>query len=135
LFLAVVERVESRRIAHVARILGAAASPREALELLVEDLVSAVLADRGVAAVLWRELRHLDAVGSGLYDRLHGLHVAEFVHALAAVRPGLTDADYRALVDGLYGLVLSVTDHDPGALDDDLVRHLLVRLGMGVLLG
>ena len=134
LFLAVVERVETRRIAHVAAIVEQAASPGEALERLVDDLVSAVLDDRGVAAVLWRQLRHLDAAGTGLYDRLHGLHVSEFVHALEAVRPGLTEAEYRALVDGLYGLVLAVTDHDAG-MERDAVRRHLVRLGMKVLLG
>jgi AcrR family transcriptional regulator len=134
LFLAVVERVESRRIANVAAIVEGAAAPRKRLELLVDDLVSTVLDDRGVSAVLWRQLRHLDAGGTGLYDRLHALHVNEFVHALSAVRPGLEDVEYRALVDGLYGLVLSVTDDDTG-LDQETVRLRLVELGLRVLLG
>jgi AcrR family transcriptional regulator len=134
LFLAVIERVETRRIAHVAAIVEEAESPREALELLVDDLVSTVLDDRGVSAVLWRQLRHLDATGTGLYDRLHGLHVAEFVHALSAIRPGLSDSEYRALVDGLYGLVLAAADHD-SELDREAVRRTVVGLGLSVLLG
>lgn len=129
-----VERVETRRISHVAAIVEDARSPQEALELLVDDLVSTVLDDRGVSAVLWKQLRHLDATGTGLYDRLHGLHVTEFVHALSAVRPGLADADYRALVDGVYGLVLAAADHD-SELDRETVRRTVVGLGMNVLLG
>jgi AcrR family transcriptional regulator len=134
LFLAVVERIETRRIAHVAAIVEEATSPGEVLERLVDDLAATVLDDRGTSAVLWRQLRHLDAAGTGLYDRLHGLHVTEFVHALSAVRPGLTDAAYRALVDGVYGLVLAAADHD-SELDRETVRAAIVGLGMKVLLG
>lgn len=133
LFQQVLARAVSSRIQQTAAIVEEAATPQEALQRLTDSLIDSVLADRSLSATLWRELRHLDVTGTGFYDRLHRLQVEEFVYALRGVRPDLSDAETRARVDALYGLVLSAVETDSG-LERDRLRAVLRTLGSRALL-
>lgn len=133
LFFEVLRRAARNRVEETAAIVAEAATPCEALERLVDSLISAVLRERSMSATLWRDLRHLNHNGSTFYDRLHRLEVEELVHALVGVRADLSDAEARARVDATYGLVLSAVETDSG-LEPPELSALLSALARRALL-
>ncbi len=128
LFQQVLARALTSRIEGTAAIVEEASTAEEALDRLTDNLIESVLNERSLSATLWRDLRHLDAEGTGFYDRHHRLQVEEFVHGLRGVRPDLSDAERRARVDALYGLVLSAVETDSG-LERASLQATLTELG------
>jgi AcrR family transcriptional regulator len=120
-------------MARVAEIVAASTTPLETLERLVQNLAESTHRDTRLARTLWRDLRHLGRQGPRVFDRVHRLHVEEFVHALLQLRPDMSDAEARTRVDAIYGLVLGVEDFDRGIATERL-QELVVGMGMRILL-
>jgi AcrR family transcriptional regulator len=134
LYREVIDRVIQQRVDQVAQLVETATSPEDLLCGLVDNLADVVLEHPTIAGGLWRGLENLDVEGSGFYDRLHRLNVDQFVDALSPLRPGLTIAQCRSLVDAFYGLVLSITEFESG-LSREQLRRLLNEVGVRMLLG
>jgi len=120
-------------IGRVAEIVATSNNPRETLERLVLNMIERTHAERALAQTLWRDLRHLGRQGPGVFDRVHRLHVEEFVHVLLQLRPDMPDAEARTRVDAVYGLVLGAEGCDAGTGSEHLQR-LIVDMGMQILL-
>jgi hypothetical protein len=88
---------------------------------------------RQLSRTLWRDLRHLGSQGPGVFDRVHRLHVEEFVHVLLQLRPEMSEVEARTRVDAIYGLVLGAEGCEPG-IANDRVQRLIVDMGMRILL-
>ena len=130
----VVQRAVEQVVGRVDEIVEESASVGERLDALVANLVNAVIENRALTAVMWHEVRHLDGDMREFIDRAHRLHVAEWTHALAVVRPELTDAERTTLVESVWGLIMAGVEY-PGGLDDSRLARLLHRAAMAVLLG
>ena len=126
---AVLERSLTQRVERVAAIVEEPVTPHETLARLVDDMVEAVLDNRGLAGALWQSLRHLGGEGNGVLDRWHRLLLEEFVHVLTQLEPTLSDAEARLRVDAVYGLVLSAAEYDSGVERERLRANLN---GMGI---
>ena len=129
----VVERAISRVVSGVADVVGAADDGWELLRGLVDNMVRAVLSDRAAWTVVVREQRHLDPVASRTLGRAHRLHIEEWVHALAQVRPELSDADVRVVVHGVLGVCAPFAVRPDTGLDEERLVALLTDLAMKIL--
>ena len=101
-------------------IVETASDPRGALEALVDNFVSGVVADPAFVAVLMRERRHMPDETRTWLNRSERLHVEEWVHVLSQLRPELTDAQARTMVHAALSLCLSVTTYRSGLSGDEL---------------
>jgi AcrR family transcriptional regulator len=118
-------------IARVAEIVATSKSPYETLERLVMNVATRTHDGRQLSRTLWRDLRHLGSQGPGVFDRVHRLHVEEFVHVLLQLRPEMSEVEARTRVDAIYGLVLGAEGCDPGIANDHLQR-LIVDMAMRI---
>jgi AcrR family transcriptional regulator len=129
----VAERAISRVVSGVADVVGASDDGWEILRGLVDNMVRAVLADRAAWTVVVREQRHLDPTASRALGRAHRLHVEEWVHALAQVRPELPDADVRVIVHGVLGVCAPFAVRPDTGLDEERLVSLLADLATKIL--
>jgi len=132
-FRAVLEPMVRHRAGRLAAIVEEARSPQDALRLMVDNLVDAVLDDRSMTGALWRELRHLDVEGRTWFDRIHALHTEEFVRNLRAVRRGLSKAEAEARTQAFFGVGFSAAEFED-TLPREELRRMLVGVGLDVLL-
>ena len=129
----VVDRAIARVVAGVAAVVGASDDGWDVLRGLVDNMVRAVLSDRAAWTVVVREQRHLDPAASRTLGRAHRLHIEEWVHALAQVRPELPDADVRVIVHGVLGVCAPFAVRPDTGLDDERLVALLADLAMKIL--
>ncbi len=129
----VVNRAISRVVAGVAEVVGSSDDGWVVLRGLVDNMVRAVLADRAAWTVVVREQRHLDPDDARTLRRAHRLHVEEWVHALAQVRPELSDADLRVIVHGVLGVAAPFAVRPDSGLDEARLVELLTDLAMRVM--
>lgn len=132
-FRAVLEPMVRHRAGRLAAIVEEARSHEEALRLMVDNVVDAVLDDRSITGALWRELRHLDVEGKSWFDRIHSFHTEEFVRNLRAIRRGLSKAEAEARTQAFFGVAFSAAEFDHALGREDL-RRLFVAIGLDVLL-
>ena len=90
-------------IARVAEIVATSNSPYDTPERLVLNIAERTHEGRQLSRTLWRDLRHLGSQGPGVFDRVHRLHVEEFVHVLLQLRPEMSEVEARTRVDAIYG--------------------------------
>jgi AcrR family transcriptional regulator len=129
----VVDRAIARVVSGVAAVVGASDDGWDVLRGLVDNMVRAVLSDRAAWTVVVREQRHLDPGASRTLGRAHRLHIEEWVHALAQVRPELPDADVRVIVHGVLGVCAPFAVRPDTGLDDERLVALLADLAMKIL--
>jgi AcrR family transcriptional regulator len=129
----VIEPMVRHRVARLAAVVEEARTPAEALRMMVDNLVDAVLDDRSLTAALWRELRHLDVAGKSFYDRIHAFHTREFVQSLRSLRPELSRAEAEARTQAFFGVAFSAVEFE-SSLPREELRRVLVSIGLDVLL-
>jgi AcrR family transcriptional regulator len=131
---AIVRRAADEVYARVDEIVATCEDPAERLQALIANLVEACIRNRAMSSVLLLERRHVDAATQQSVDRIHRLHVAEWVHALAQLRPELSDAELASLVHQVWGALLWGSQHDSG-LSDERLAGLLADSALAVVLG
>ena len=105
----VIRRAAQPLVDDVVGLLEGNDDPAAVLTGLVDALFDRVAADPAGFAVLTAERHHLDKRTLRSVDRLHRLHIGEWVNALQGVRPDLSDDEARTIVNGVFGLTLAVT--------------------------
>lgn len=128
----IAERAARAVISEVEAIVAESRSPDDTLVALVENLVAAVLQNRHLVRVLSTERQHLDEPTQAFVDRIHRLHVAEWVHALSQLRPEMSEGAKGTRVQAAYGALLGAAGYDSGIAEDDL-RQMLVEIALDVL--
>lgn len=104
----------------------------ERLPALVDNLVGGILENRALGSVMFQEASRLDPEMREFVERAHRLHVAEWAHALAVLRPELSDAERVTLVQLVYGSILAGANY-AGGLDDQRLAALLRSAAMAIL--
>jgi hypothetical protein len=127
-----VQRAIEQVVSRVDEIVQESTSVGDRLDALVANLVSAVIENRSLCAVMWHEINHLDPKMREFIDRAHRLHVAEWTHALSVLRPELADAERATLVQLVYGAVMAGVEY-PSGLDDERLARVLRRAAIAIL--
>jgi AcrR family transcriptional regulator len=131
---AALEHVASQMMGRVQEIAESTASPRERLGGLIDNLVSSILDKPALAELALYERRVFpDATRQG-FDRIHRLHVAEWVHVVSQLHPTLSEGDVRLMVGAALGLLGSVLSYQSG-LPRPQLDELLHDMGMAALVG
>jgi AcrR family transcriptional regulator len=120
-------------IHRVDNIVHNAASPEETLDRLVRNLVRAVLNKPELVAVVLRERHNLSLETRRWFERMHRMHVEEWVHSLVELRPDLSDSDARTMVRAVISMVQSAADYFDEAQRDRL-EDLLISMSLASLL-
>jgi AcrR family transcriptional regulator len=132
LFRAVVEPMVRRRMARIAEIATEAKSPREAIELLVDNIIDAILEDRSMSATLFRELRHLEIEGREWFEGIRDILDREFGDRLREIRPDLSRGEVEMRIQAFLGVAFSAAEFENPLSRDDL-RRLVHEAGLAVL--
>lgn len=131
----ILRRAADETVQRVASIVADADSPRGALEGLVANLVRAASDNRMALRVVLNESAHLLSTPTfrAWYERVHRLHMAEWLSLLTQLRPELNEVQMLVLVHTAVATVLTtVTELPP---DQEPVADLVERLTITVLLG
>jgi len=116
------DRVIDDLTAGAAKTAESDAQPLEALRALIRDQIRFVVEDRTLAQVYYNEIANLPAEDRRRLRRKQRLYLEEWVHQLAALRPGASDAELRARVHAAIGAIQSVLRYEsglaPGKLED-----------------
>jgi AcrR family transcriptional regulator len=126
----VIRRAAEPLMNRVAEIVNDGRSAEDVLAALVDNLVTSVVDDPAPYAVMTREQHHLDRGTRRAISHAHRVHVDEWVRALAQLRPELSEAEARTLVQGTFGLILAMPSR--GVAPEDLKR-LATDMGWRVL--
>jgi AcrR family transcriptional regulator len=108
-------------------VVAAAASPRKALEALVELYIGVIAANPALAFVGMYERRTLSSETRATMDRYERLHLEEWLHALVQLRPELSDAEARTMIRAVHGLGVAAIVYRSG-----MERRALVDLVTGM---
>lgn len=127
----IVQRAVENVVARVDEIV-ASTSVETRLPALADNLVRSVLENRALASVMFYEASRLDPEMREFVDRAHRLHVTEWTHALAVVRPDLSDAERATLVQLVWAAVVAGVGY-PSGLDEGRLRDLLHGAAMAIL--
>jgi len=92
----------------VDEVLSQNTPPLVTLESLIDAAVSLQLQSGNLRLVYQQEFRHLDEEDRRRVARIDRVTMAEWVHLLCEVRPGLTDEEARAAVMMVDGMLRSV---------------------------
>jgi AcrR family transcriptional regulator len=129
----VVGRAIERVVTGVAGVVDDGDTDWAVLEGLVQNMITAVLADRAGWAVVVREQRHLDHESKRALARAHRLHVEEWVHALAGARPDLSDPEIRVIVHGVLGVAAPFAVRYDAGMEPDRTAALLQTTAMAIM--
>ena len=114
------DRVIDDLSAGAATIAESTAEPLLALRSLIQGQIRFVIDDRTLAQVYYHEIANLPAEDSRRLRRKQRLYLEEWVHQLAALRPGASDAELRARVHAAIGAIQSVLRYHSGLAADQL---------------
>jgi AcrR family transcriptional regulator len=108
------ERAREPLFRRLEEIVNSGAEPTEVLSALVDNLIDVILEQPKMAAVLMRERHNLAPESRARFERSQRLHVEEWVHVLAQVRPELGDSQARLMVRATLALLDGSADfvHD-----------------------
>jgi AcrR family transcriptional regulator len=95
--------------------------PRAALRRLVHGQVMFVTNDRTLAQVYHNEITNLPDPDRHRLRRKQRLYIEEWVHALATLRPNVSDAELRARAHAAIGAIQSTLFYSSGLAEDRLV--------------
>ena len=108
---------------------------RQALEALVDNFVAGVVADPAFVSVVMRERRQLPDDTRTWLNRSERLHVEEWVHVLSQLRPELSDAEARTMVQAALSLCMSAMTYRSGLAGDELASILASMARAALLAG
>jgi AcrR family transcriptional regulator len=111
-------------------VLNTDAPPLVVLERLIDAAVALQLKNGNLRGVFYQEFRSLDDGARRRLARTDRVTMAEWVHLLCEVRPGLTDEEARAAVLMVDGLLRSVS-----SLHTSVDRERLARVMKDMALG
>ena len=114
------DRVIDDLAAGAAKIAESDADPLEALRALIGGQIRFVIDDRKLAQVYYHEIANLPAEDLRRLRRKQRLYLEEWVHQLAGLRPGASDAELRARVHAAVGAIQSVLRYHSGLAADQL---------------
>jgi AcrR family transcriptional regulator len=117
----------------VERIVESTSEPEDVLRQLADVLVTGVLDDIALATVFVSERRALGERARQLAERVVRLYVEEWVHALAAARPEVSDAEARLMVHAALQLAMSVTRYQSG-LEPEVIHRVITQMILDSLL-
>lgn len=103
-----------------ATIAESTTEPLLALRSLIQGQIRFVIDDRTLARVYYHEIASLPAEDRRRLRRKQRLYLEEWVHQLAALRPGASDAELRARVHAAIGAIQSVLRYHSGLAADQL---------------
>lgn len=121
---ALCERVVMRTVERGHEVVRAGGSDRAVLRGLVEVQLEMVLDDRDVLVTYLREMSSLPHESLRAMRREQRLHLEEWFHVVAGLRPDLGELDVRALVHAAIGVLHSAAQYDIGMSRDDAARTL-----------
>ncbi len=110
--------------------------PQVTLERLIDAAVTLQLRNGNLRDVFAKEYRSLDDDARRRVARIERVRMAEWVHLLSEVRPGLSDQEARAavtMVDGMLRSITTLTDMDQEQLASvikDMVLGGLLSVGL-----
>lgn len=108
-------------------------APLVTLEHLIDAAVTLELKNGNLRGVFYQELRTLDDSARRRLARIDRVTMAEWVHLLCEVRPGLTDEEARAAVVMVDGLLRSVSSLHT-SVDRDRLAGVMKEMALGALL-
>src|ERR1700733_11382809 len=120
----------------VDEVLNEDTPPMATLELLIDAAIVLQLRNGNLRDVFVKEYRSLDDDARRRVARIERVRMAEWVHLLCEVRPGLSDEEARAavtMVDGMLRSITSLSGIDQGELArvmKDMVFGGLLSVGM-----
>lgn len=106
--------------------------PMEALERLIDAAIVLQLRNGNLRDVFAKEYRSLDDDARRRVARIERVRMAEWVHLLCEVRPGLGEDEARAAVTMLDGMLRSITTLDRS--DPELLARVMKDMVFGGLL-
>ncbi|WP_458691269.1 TetR/AcrR family transcriptional regulator [Nocardia tengchongensis] len=108
LLAAAFRRAADRVSGAIGPAVASSSSPAEALRTLVDLYVAGSFAERELTFVYYAEFGHVSAEERTMLRNVQRLIVAEWVRLLVAVRPELSEAEARILVQAGFGLVVDL---------------------------
>ena len=117
----------------VDEVLNTDAPPLVTLERLIDAAVALELENGNLRGVFQHEYRSLDDDARRRLARIDRVTMAEWVHLLCEVRPGLTDEEARAAVTMVDGMLRSVSSLHTG-VDRERLAAVMKDMAMGGLL-
>ena len=117
----------------VDEVLSQDTPPLVTLERLIDAAVALQLESGNLRVVYYQELRSLDDEARRRLARIDRVTMAEWVHLLCEVRPGLTDDEARAAVVMVDGLLRSVASFHT-SLDPEQLAAVMKRMAIGGLM-
>jgi AcrR family transcriptional regulator len=121
---ALCERVVTRTVERGQEVVRAGTSDRAVLRGLVEVQLEMVLDDRDVLVTYLREMSSLPHESLRRMRREQRLHLEEWFHVVAGLRPELGELEVRALVHAAIGVLHSAAQYDIGMPREDAARTL-----------
>ena len=106
--------------------------PMDTLELLIDTAIVLQLRNGNLRDVFVKEYRSLDDDARRRVARIERVRMAEWVHLLCEVRPGLGEDEARAAVIMLDGMLRSITTLDRS--DPELLARVMKDMVFGGLL-
>jgi AcrR family transcriptional regulator len=103
-----------------AAIAESTADPLLALRALIQGQIRFVIDDRTLAQVYYHEIANLPAEDRRRLRRKQRLYLEEWVHQLAVLRTGASDAELRARVHAAIGAIQSLLRYQSGLAADQL---------------
>jgi AcrR family transcriptional regulator len=103
-----------------AAIAESTADPLLALRALIQGQIRFVIDDRTLAQVYYHEVANLPAEDRRRLRRKQRLYLEEWVHQLAVLRTGASDAELRARVHAAIGAIQSLLRYQSGLAADQL---------------
>ncbi|MDA3629637.1 TetR/AcrR family transcriptional regulator [Saccharopolyspora oryzae] len=132
MLVALFDRVIDGLLRDEERIVHEVTDLEQVLDELIAGQVEFVVADRELAQVYHNEIQNLPEEDRRRLRRKQRLYLEEWVHLLAELRPGLSDAEARAVVHAAIGAIQSMLFHNTG-LPEDRQRTLLTEAAKAVL--
>jgi len=117
----------------VDEVLSQDTPPLVTLDRLIDAAVALQLESGNLRVVYYQELRSLDDEARRRLARIDRVTMAEWVHLLCEVRPGLTDDEARAAVVMVDGLLRSVASFHT-SLDLEQLAAVMKRMAIGGLM-
>lgn len=113
----------------VDEVLNQDTPPQVTLERLIDAAVVLQLRNGNLRDVFVKEYRSLDEDSRRRVARIERVRMAEWVHLLSEVRPGLSDQEARAavtMVDGMLRSITALTD-----MDQELLARVMKNMVLG----
>lgn len=132
LLAAAFRRAADRMAGAIGPATTSSSSPAEALSKLIDIYVTSCFAERELTYVYYAEIGHVPAEERTMLRNIQRLVIAEWVKLLVEVRPQLTQAQARILVQAAFALVVDLGrvfgDEDRSCPQDRVIRLLEVTL-------